>query len=93
MSRLIILWDIIKSITSSQGSLTTPPYYESVTWIVYKTPVYVSSRQIDAFRQLQSCPKDSNKKIVNNYREVQVPKVSPEVVFVRNSNARLRSKL
>lgn len=87
------LQDLSRHYYTYKGSLTTPPYYESVTWIVYKTPVYVSSQQIDAFRQLQSCPKDSNKKIVNNYREVQVHDVTPEVVFVRNSKGPLRSKL
>uniref|UniRef100_A0A1Q3FKL8 Putative carbonic anhydrase n=1 Tax=Culex tarsalis TaxID=7177 RepID=A0A1Q3FKL8_CULTA len=86
------LQDLSRHYYTYQGSLTTPPFYESVTWIVYKTPVYVSRAQCAAFRELQSCPKDSNKKIVNNYRAVQVPKVSPEVVFVRNSG-RLRSKL
>lgn len=87
------LQDLSRHYYTYKGSLTTPPYYESVTWIVYKTPVYVSRLQIAAFRELQSCPKDSNKKIVNNYREVQVPKEHPEIIFVRNSGGRMRSKL
>jgi carbonic anhydrase len=36
------------------GSLTTPPCLESVTWIVFKEPVEVSEKQIEAFRQLFS---------------------------------------
>ncbi|XP_055525018.1 carbonic anhydrase 2 [Wyeomyia smithii] len=87
------LQDLSRHYYTYKGSLTTPPYYESVTWIVYKTPVYVSRLQIAAFRELQSCPKDSNKKIVNNYREVQVPKEHPEIIFVRNSGGRMRAKL
>lgn len=29
-----------------EGSLTTPPLYESVTWIVLKDPISVSSAQV-----------------------------------------------
>lgn len=29
-----------------EGSLTTPPLYESVTWIVCKDPIHVSSEQV-----------------------------------------------
>uniref|UniRef100_A0A182Q233 Alpha-carbonic anhydrase domain-containing protein n=1 Tax=Anopheles farauti TaxID=69004 RepID=A0A182Q233_9DIPT len=76
-----------------KGSLTTPPYFESVTWLVYKTPIYVSSAQLAAFRQLQACPKDTSKKIVNNFRTVQEPKQKPEVVFVRNNHPVVLSKL
>ncbi|XP_049547161.1 carbonic anhydrase 2 [Anopheles darlingi] len=69
-----------------RGSLTTPPYFESVTWLVYKTPVYVSSAQVAAFRQLQACPNDNTKKIVNNFRSVQTPEAPPAVAFVRNNH-------
>ncbi|XP_070386824.1 carbonic anhydrase 1-like isoform X2 [Dermacentor albipictus] len=37
-----------------EGSLTTPPCYESVTWIVFKEPIEVSREQFEAFRQLLS---------------------------------------
>ncbi|XP_048866610.1 carbonic anhydrase-like [Brienomyrus brachyistius] len=37
-----------------EGSLTTPPLYESVTWIVLKEPITVSSSQIANFRSLHS---------------------------------------
>ncbi len=35
-----------------RGSITAPPCTEGVTWIVLKTPVTVSSRQIEAFAKL-----------------------------------------
>ncbi|XP_055681739.1 carbonic anhydrase 2-like [Lutzomyia longipalpis] len=78
------LQDLSKHYYTYKGSLTTPPYYESVTWIVYKSPVYVSSRQIELFRGLCCSKEDHSKKIINNFRDVQRPRHNPRVVFVRN---------
>lgn len=54
------------------GSLTTPPCNECVIWIVFKDPIEVSARQLEAFRQMTSLDKDccisNNGKILNNYR-------------------------
>ncbi|GAB0088997.1 Carbonic anhydrase [Sergentomyia squamirostris] len=80
----INLQDLSKHYYTYKGSLTTPPYYESVTWIVYKTPIYVSRRQIEIFRNLCCSKEDHSKKIINNYRDVQRPRHNPRVVFVRN---------
>jgi len=57
------------------GSLTTPPLFESVNWIVFKDPIEVSAQQMAAFRSLKSyckggaCPCDELRgKMVDNYR-------------------------
>ncbi|XP_072152711.1 uncharacterized protein [Bemisia tabaci] len=51
------------------GSLTTPPYSESVIWIVFPDPFQISSRQLNEFRQLRSC---ENKALIRkNDRELQ----------------------
>ena len=81
--------DLSRHYFTYQGSLTTPPYFESVTWIVYRNPVYVSRRQVAVFRALNG--NEAGKKIVNNYRPVQEPKKAPAVAFVRS--CRLQSKL
>lgn len=31
---------------SYKGSLTTAPYFESVTWIIYRTPIFISREQV-----------------------------------------------
>lgn len=81
--------DLSRHYYTYKGSLTTPPYFESVTWIVYRNPVYVSRRQVAIFRDLNGS--ESGKKIVNNYRAVQVPKKAPAISFVRS--CRVQSKL
>jgi len=57
------------------GSLTTPPCYESVNWIVFNQPIEVSQEQMATFRSLlcyakgTPCPCDELKgKMVDNYR-------------------------
>lgn len=82
------LQEISKHYYSYKGSLTTPPFYESVTWIVYRTPIYVSEKQIAVFRSLRC--QDGTKCIVNNYRDIQQPKQQPKIIFTRNV---LKSKL
>ncbi|CAG9798038.1 unnamed protein product [Chironomus riparius] len=42
-----------KAYWTYEGSLTTPPFNESVTWILFKEPMYVSSEQITLFRELR----------------------------------------
>lgn len=50
------------------GSLTTPPCYESVIWTVVHEPIQLSLKQLNAFRSLQ----DEDKHILaNTFRPVQ----------------------
>ncbi|XP_060062699.1 carbonic anhydrase 2-like [Ylistrum balloti] len=48
-----------------KGSLTTPPLFESVTWIVFQTPLEISEEQMGSLRLLQD---SEGANIVNNYR-------------------------
>lgn len=61
-----------KSYWSYQGSLTTPPYFESVTWFVFKYPIKCSSSQIQKFRNLKSSLRhEGSVKINSNHRKAQ----------------------
>lgn len=68
-----------------QGSLTTEPYLESVTWILYPTPIHVSRQQVAAFRELKSTPCEKVN-IVNNVRPIQSPPPDkkPNIFYARS---------
>ncbi|KAG1961726.1 carbonic anhydrase 6 isoform X1 [Pimephales promelas] len=52
-----------------EGSLTTPPCYESILWTVFETPITLSHNQI---RKLESTLMDhENKTLWNDYRMAQ----------------------
>lgn len=52
-----------------QGSLTTPPCYESILWTVFDTPITLSHNQI---RKLESTLFDrDNETLLNDYRHAQ----------------------
>lgn len=59
-----------KAYWTYEGSLTTPPFNESVTWILFKEPVTVSEEQLKAFRDLrrydvnEECPCDEQNWLV-----------------------------
>lgn len=36
-----------------QGSFCTPPCYETVTWVVFETPIFISSKVLQMFRELK----------------------------------------
>lgn len=39
-----------------QGSLTTPPCYESILWTVFDTPITLSHNQVQRRRRLGTLP-------------------------------------
>jgi carbonic anhydrase len=50
------------------GSLTTPPCYESVVWSVVQEPIKLSLQQLQAFKILHN---EKNKLLENVYRTIQ----------------------
>lgn len=61
-----------KSYWSYQGSLTTSPFYESVTWFVFKQPIKCNSSQLQKFRSLNSTLRiDDEAPIISNIRSTQ----------------------
>ncbi|XP_055530002.1 carbonic anhydrase 7 [Wyeomyia smithii] len=50
------------------GSLTTPPCSEVVTWIDFKEPILLSHAQIEAFRALED---DEGHPLTHNFRPIQ----------------------
>ena len=56
-----------KSYWTYEGSLTTPPLYESVTWILFKQPVEISSIQLRIMRDMRFGD-DSSEFMRDNYR-------------------------
>jgi len=51
-----------------RGSLTTPPYSEAVTWILFPDPLPVSNAQLRCFRTLSG---GDESPLADNYRRVQ----------------------
>uniref|UniRef100_A0A182SIE2 Alpha-carbonic anhydrase domain-containing protein n=1 Tax=Anopheles maculatus TaxID=74869 RepID=A0A182SIE2_9DIPT len=78
------------------GSMTTAPYRECVTWLIYHAPIFISSRQVAAFRRLlrkQSGSRAALVPIVSNFRPVQSPSNAFRLAFVRDNVRPVRSKL
>ncbi|XP_035891485.1 carbonic anhydrase 13-like [Anopheles stephensi] len=62
-----VIGDVEWPYFSYEGSLTTPPCLETVTWIVSTKPLLVTEKEMRQFRRLQS----PTGLMVNNYRPVQ----------------------
>jgi carbonic anhydrase len=57
-----------------KGSLTTPPCYNSVTWIVFRNPIFISERQVNRYRELlfaNAAGSPTNTLLANNFRPTQ----------------------
>ncbi|KAM7361900.1 carbonic anhydrase 2-like isoform 2-T2 [Cochliomyia hominivorax] len=65
-----------------EGSLTTPPCSQAVTWIVFPEVIKISQHQIDLFRSLYDSHGNA---LVNNYRHLQA-KGKRQVYLRRDSN-------
>lgn len=63
----ILLPGNTKDFWTYRGSLTTPPCYESVQWIVFRESVQYSPKQLQALRSLLNAD-DGGDCIVDNYR-------------------------
>lgn len=50
----------INSFYSYKGSLTTPPYSESVNWYIFETPLTITEQQLESFIKF-SGPKGDNR--------------------------------
>lgn len=65
------LYDLIGDVEwpyfSYEGSLTTPPCLETVTWIVSAKPLLITPREIREFRKIRT----KSGPMVNNFRPVQ----------------------
>lgn len=61
-----------RSYWSYHGSLTTYPFYESVTWFMFKYPIKCSASQLQKFRTMSSSLRhDEELSISSNVRETQ----------------------
>uniref|UniRef100_A0A914H0Z6 Carbonic anhydrase n=1 Tax=Globodera rostochiensis TaxID=31243 RepID=A0A914H0Z6_GLORO len=69
----------VSSFVRYEGSLTTPPCSENVTWTVFTDPLLVTKEQMSLLRALKDC---KGKVIEKNYRQVQKCAAGREVFFM-----------
>ncbi|KAJ8312606.1 hypothetical protein KUTeg_009979 [Tegillarca granosa] len=73
-----------------QGSLTTPPCFESVTWTLFNSMIPISERQMQKFRSLSELTMpDQHSLLVNNYRPLQA--LNSRKVYTSSPSQRLFS--
>lgn len=54
-----------------QGSLTTPPCYETVTWTLFTEPLYISQSQLEHLYTMYDGKDEQTGLMLNNYRDTQ----------------------
>ncbi|KAI8424553.1 hypothetical protein MSG28_003010 [Choristoneura fumiferana] len=74
------------SYVTYKGSLTTPPYTECVTWIIYEKPVQIGTEQLGLLRQLEGL---DSKPIDRNVRPTQRHPPGHSVIYVKQVKAKL----
>ncbi|XP_060801730.1 carbonic anhydrase 1 [Amyelois transitella] len=72
-----------------KGSLTTPPYTECVTWIIYEKPLQIGSQQLGPLRHLEG---PDSKPIERNNRPTQRHPPGLSVIYVKQT-PQLKSKI
>ncbi|ESO96292.1 hypothetical protein LOTGIDRAFT_239347, partial [Lottia gigantea] len=54
------------------GSLTTPPCYQSVVWTIFQKPIYMSEKQLNIFRGLKrNADGETERELVDDFRPIQ----------------------
>ncbi|XP_037303097.1 carbonic anhydrase 1-like [Manduca sexta] len=74
------------SYVTYKGSLTTPPYTECVTWIIYERPVQVGAEQLSLLRQLEG---PNSEPIERNVRPTQRHPPGHSVIYVKQVKSKL----
>ncbi|XP_047528855.1 carbonic anhydrase 1-like [Vanessa atalanta] len=74
------------SYVTYKGSLTTPPYTECVTWIIYEKPVQIGTEQLGLLRQLEGA---DSVPIERNVRPTQRHPPGHSVIYVKQIKAKL----
>uniref|UniRef100_A0A1I8PUW9 Carbonic anhydrase n=1 Tax=Stomoxys calcitrans TaxID=35570 RepID=A0A1I8PUW9_STOCA len=79
---LDLVYDIVnggnQEFYAYRGSLTTPPCYEAVDWLVFLKPLRVPSEDVAPFRDIRN---ERGESLRYNYRDLQ--KVGKRVVYMR----------
>ncbi|XP_055605436.1 carbonic anhydrase 2-like [Uranotaenia lowii] len=68
------------------GSLTTPPCYETVTWIIQRDPLIMTPVQMNLFQSLRS----KTGYLRSNYRPLQ--DVNDRIVYLKAKREQMRNK-
>ncbi|CAG4916998.1 unnamed protein product [Colias eurytheme] len=74
------------SYVTYKGSLTTPPYTECVTWIIYEKPVQIGTEQLGLLRQLEG---NDSTPIERNVRPTQRHPPGHSVIYVKQMKSKL----